>query len=203
MRKLNASLFISLDGVVEGPGPSDDFARAGWTMPYFSEELGAFIGESSAQSDGLLLGRVTYQMFRAAFEAQGDSNPSAAMMNGAHKYVVSRTLERAEWANSTLLGGDLVPAITQLKAQGDRPLNISGSVTLVQSLLAHGLLDGLDLLLNPVVVGAGRRLFETGSESTLGLTLRETRAFPHGVVLLSYAVNTPDGPTSEPTGTHP
>jgi dihydrofolate reductase len=195
MRTLHASLFISLDGVVEGPGPSDDFARSGWTMPYFSPELGAFIGESSARSDGLLLGRVTYQMFRAAFEAQGDSNPSAAMMNGAHKYVVSRTLERAEWTNSTLLGGDLVPAITRLKAQGDRPLNLSGSVTLVQSLLAHGLLDGLDLLLNPVVVGVGRRLFETGSESTLPLTLRETRAFPNGVVLLSYAVNAPDGLT--------
>lgn len=203
MRKLNAGLFMSLDGVVEGPGPADDFTRAGWTMPYFSEELGAFIGESSARSDGLLLGRVTYQMFRSFFEAQGDSNPSAAMMNGAHKYVVSRTLEQAEWTNSTLLGGDLVPAIQQLKAQGDRPLNLSGSVTLVQSLLAHGLLDGLDLLLNPVVVGAGRRLFEPGSERTLPLTLQGTRTFPHGVVLLSYALDAQGGLTPDHAGVHP
>ncbi|UQN09142.1 dihydrofolate reductase family protein [Deinococcus sp. QL22] len=203
MRKLHACLLMSLDGVVEGPGPTDDFARAGWTMPSFSPELGAYIGESAAQSDGLLLGRVTYQMFRSAFEAQGDRNPSAAMMNGAHKYVVSRTLKQAEWTNSTVLGGDLVPAIQELKAQGNRPLNLSGSVTLVQSLLAHGLLDGLDLVVHPVVVGAGRRLFETGTESPLPLTLRGTRAFPHGVVLLSYAVNAPDSLTPEPTTAEP
>ncbi|MGY2895701.1 dihydrofolate reductase family protein [Deinococcus sp. UYEF24] len=203
MRTLNAGLFMSLDGVVEGPGPADDFARAGWTMPYFSEELGAFIGESAAQSDGLLLGRATYQMFRSAFEAQGDRNPSAAMMNGARKYVVSRTLKQTEWTNSTLLGGDLVLSVQQLKAQGERPLNLSGSVTLVQSLLAHGLLDGLDLLVHPVVVGAGRRLFEPGTESTLPLTLRQTRTFPHGVVLLSYAVNAQGSPTLDPTEVHP
>ncbi|PNY80957.1 dihydrofolate reductase family protein [Deinococcus koreensis] len=188
MRKLNAGLFMSLDGVVEGPGPADSFERAGWTMPYFSPELGAFIGESSAQSDGLLLGRVTYQSFEQFFTGPGSDNPGAARMNSARKYVVSRTLERADWENSTLLGGDLVPAITQLKAQGDRPLNLSGSVTLVRALLAHGLLDGLDLLVQPVVVGMGRRLFEPGRESTLPLTLCETCPFPNGVVLLSYAV---------------
>lgn len=187
MRKLNAGLFMSLDGVVEGPGPADTFERAGWTMPSFSPELGEFIGTSADDSDGLLLGRETYQMFQSFFGPQGDSNPPAARMNGVHKYVVSSTLERADWANSTLIGGDLVPAITQLKQAGDRPLNLSGSVTLVQSLLEHGLLDGLDLLVHPVVVGAGRRLFEPGREHTLPLTLRESRTFPHGVVLLSYA----------------
>jgi dihydrofolate reductase len=190
VRKLNAGLFMSLDGVVEAPGPADEFARAGWAMPSFSPELGAFIRETAARSDGLLLGRLTYQTFQAAFGAQGESNPSAAMMNAAHKYVVSRTLTRVDWANSTLIGGDLVPAITRLKQQGERPLNLSGSVTLIQSLLAHGLLDGLDLVVHPVVVGAGRRLFEPGTEYILPLTLRETRSFPNGVVLLSYATPT-------------
>lgn len=188
MRELNAGLFMSLDGVVEGPGPADTFERAGWAMPSFSPELGAYIDESAAQSGGLLLGRRTYEQFRSSFEAQGTSTPNAAMMNGTPKYVVSRTLERADWVNSTLLGGDLVPAVTALKAQGERPLNLSGSVTLVQALLAQGLLGGLDLIVHPVVVGAGRRLFEPGTEHLLPLTLRETRAFPHGVMLLSYAV---------------
>jgi dihydrofolate reductase len=120
-------------------------------------------------------------------------------MNGASKYVVSHTLKSADWANSTLLDGDLVEEVRKLKAGPGGQINMSGSGRLVQSLLAHGLLDGLDLLLNPVLVGAGRRLFEPGSESTLPLTLRETRTFPRGVVLLSYAQG---GLTPEPTKAH-
>ncbi|SMB80562.1 dihydrofolate reductase family protein [Deinococcus hopiensis] len=186
MRKIIAGLFMSLDGVVEGPGPADDFAAAGWSMPYFVPEIGQYIGESGAQADALLLGRATYQGFRAAFANAPRGDPAAAMMNGISKYVVSGTLTEADWVNSTLLGGDMVEEVGRLKAQPGRNINVSGSVTLIQSLLRLGLLDGLDLLVHPVVVGQGRRLF--GDGLTARLALRETRTFSSGVVLLSYDV---------------
>ena len=185
MRKIVAGLFMSLDGVVEGPGAGDDFEAAGWSMPYFVPEIGAYIGESGAQADGLLLGRATYEGFRAAFANAPADNPAAAMMNGIPKYVVSGTLMEADWANSTLLGGDL-EEVARLRAGEGRNINVSGSVTLIQSLLRRGLLDGLDLLVHPVVVGRGRRLFEGGLSARL--ELRETRTFSSGVVLLSYTV---------------
>jgi dihydrofolate reductase len=98
MKKLIVSEFISLDGVIEGPGPADDLARSGWTTPYFSEQIGRFLGESGAQSDALLLGRVTYQSSEQFFTGQGADNPAAARMNGTNKYVVSPTPRSADWA---------------------------------------------------------------------------------------------------------
>lgn len=186
MRKIVVGLHVSLDGVADGPGPADPFEKAGWFMPYFVPEIGQYIAEASAGADGLLLGRVTYDSFRSFFEGQGDSNPSAAMMNGVQKYVVSNTLKEAGWVNSKLISGDIIEQVTQLRAQDGKPIHISGSIQLIHSLLPHGLIDELDLLVAPVVVGLGRRLFPGGFGA--GLKLLESRPFDSGVLLQRYAV---------------
>lgn len=186
MRKIIAGLHMSLDGVIEGPGPADPFEKAGWFMPYFVPELGEYIAQASAESDGLLLGRVTYDAFRSFFEHQGHSNPSAAMMNGVHKHVVSGTLKEAEWENSDLISGDAIAEIGRLRAQAGRNLNISGSIQLIHSLLPHGLIDQLELFVAPVIVGTGRRLFPDGFST--GVKLLESRTFSSGVQLQRYGL---------------
>lgn len=186
MRKIIVGLHMSLDGVIEGPGPADPFEKAGWFMPYFVPEIGEYIAQSSAESDGLLLGRVTYDSFRSFFEGQGSSNPSAAMMNGVQKYVVSNTLKEADWVNSTLIQGDALQEVARLRGQDGKNLNISGSIELIHSLLPHGLIDELSLLVAPTIVGTGRHLFPDGFST--GLTLLETLEFSSGVLLQRYAV---------------
>jgi dihydrofolate reductase len=176
MRKIVAGLFVSVDGVVEAPET--------WTGPYFSPEVGQHIGSLIAAGDTLLLGRVTYQTFAASF-AGNTSDPMAAQMNAFPKVVVSATLERADWENSTLVRGDVAREITRLKQQPGKNINISGSAALTGWLLREGLLDELDLLLFPVVVGHGKRLF-AGEGSTAGLRLAGSEAFPAGVVHLTY-----------------
>jgi dihydrofolate reductase len=182
MRKLVASFFISLDGVVEGPGPEEGFALAGWTMPYWDDDIGTFIQAGMDASDALLLGRVTYQGFAAAF-ASG-TGPDAERMNSFRKYVVSTTLEKAEWNNSTLIKGNVAKEIAKLKQQPGQDIAISGSGTLVQTLLQHDLIDELNLLVYPVVLGRGKRLFKDGSNLTLKLI--QSKRSSSGVVLLTY-----------------
>lgn len=193
MRKIVAGLFMSLDGVIDGPGSADPFEKAGWSMPYFVPEMGEHIRQSGAASDGLLIGRVTYEAFQSFFEGEGSSNPSAEMMNSSHKYVVSNTLKEASWANSSLISGDVIAEISRLRAQAGQNLNISGSIALIHSLFPHGLIDQLDLFVAPVIVGTGRRLFPEGFST--GLKLLEHRTFSTGALLLSYAVdNAQQGP---------
>jgi dihydrofolate reductase len=175
MRKIVAGLFVSVDGVVESPDT--------WTDPYFSPEVGQLVGSLIAGGDTLLLGRVTYQGFAAAFG--GQTGGMADQMNSFPKVVVSTTLEQAEWQNSTLLRGDVAGEIAKLKQQPGRNINVSGSGTLVGWLLRQGLLDQLDLLLFPVVVGHGRRLFG-GEGNQLGLKLAGSQTFGSGVVHLTY-----------------
>jgi dihydrofolate reductase len=176
MRKIVASLFVSLDGVVESP--------EAWTGPYFTPEIGQHIGSSFAESDTLLVGRMTYQTFAGSFAGDTSGDPMAAQMNAIPKVVVSTTLDRAEWQNSTLISGDVATEITRLKQRPGKNITISGSATLVGSLLREGLLDGLDLLLFPVVVGHGKRLFGDGSQ--VGLKLAGSEAFSSGVMHLTY-----------------
>ncbi|TVY99799.1 dihydrofolate reductase [Trebonia kvetii] len=176
MRKIVAGLMVSVDGVVEAPEK--------WTGRYFSHEIGQVIGSVMAAGDTMLLGRVTYQTFAASF-AGNTSDPMAAGMNAVPKVVVSATLEQAEWENSTLICGDVAQEITRLKEQPGKNINISGSPTLVTYLLRQGLLDELSLLLFPVVVGAGMRLFD-GEGSPATLTLARCDAFSTGVVHLTY-----------------
>ncbi len=184
MRKIVAGLFISLDGVYEGPGDGDAFERAGWTMAYWDDAIGEYIFGTMAESDALLLGRVTYEGFEKAFANAPADDPSAAAMNGAAKYVASTTLDVATWQNSTLLDGDVIEKIKALKAEPGRNINMSGSGTLIQSLIERDLLDELDLLLYPVTVGTGKRLFLEGDMKKF--TLAETHPFDSGVVLLRY-----------------
>jgi len=175
MRKIVAGLHVSVDGVIEAPDT--------WTGPYFSPEVGQTVGSLIAGGDTLLLGRVTYQGFAAAFG--GQSGGMADTMNSFPKVVVSTTLGRAEWQNSTLISGDVAAEITKLKQQPGRNINVSGSGTLVSWLLRQGLLDQLDLLMFPVVVGHGRRLFG-GEGDQVGLKLAASEAFASGVVHLTY-----------------
>ena len=176
MRKIVAGLMVSVDGVVEAPET--------WTGPYFSPEIGQVVGSIMANGDTMLLGRVTYQTFAASF-AGNTSDPMAAQMNLFPKVVVSSTLDQAEWENSTLIKDDVAQEITRLKERPGGNINVSGSAALVAWLLGQGLLDELNLLLFPVLVGHGKRLF--GDEgSTTALTLAGSETFSTGVVQLIY-----------------
>jgi dihydrofolate reductase len=176
MRKIVAGLFLSVDGVMESPEK--------WTGPYMDQEVGQAIGSQFAASDTMLLGRRTYETFAGAFA--GRTDPMAAQMNNTPKYVVSTTLKSADWDNSSLITGDLVEEITKLKKQPGKNIGIGGSASLVRWLLRHNLLDELNLIVPPVVVGQGRRLFEDG-EAGVPLKLVDSKAFASGVLSLTYA----------------
>lgn len=173
MRNIVVTEFVSLDGVMENPG---------WTMPYWNDEIAAFKGEETDASDALLLGRVTYEGFAMAWPDSEDEG--APYFNNVRKYVVSTTLQNADWNNSIIINGDVAAEINKIKQQDGRDIAVHGSGTLVQTLLAHGLVDRVRLLVYPVVVGSGKRLFHDGTEATLKLI--ETRPFSSGVVGLIY-----------------
>lgn len=175
MRKIVAGLFISLDGVVEAPET--------WTGPYHSPEVDGTIYGAMAAADTLLLGRRTYQTFEQAFAANSD--PMAATMNSLRKVVVSTTLGTATWQNSTLIDEDVAGRIADLKAEPGANIGMSGSATLVRWLLREGLLDELNLIVCPLVVGHGKRLFEDEGEP-VPLELVESAAFANGVQHLVY-----------------
>lgn len=177
MRKTVAGLFVSVDGVVEAPEK--------WTGPYFGPRVGGVVGSLIAGGDTLLLGRLTYETFAASFAGDTSGDPMAAQMNAFEKVVVSTTLEKAQWQNTTLVSGDVEAAVTELKQREGRNVNLSGSATLVAWLLRHGLLDELHLLVFPVVVGEGRRLFEGGG-SPVPLTLAAHEELDSGVLHLEY-----------------
>ena len=175
MRKIAAGLFVSLDGVVESPEK--------WTGAYFNDQVGQAVGALMASNDALLLGRATYEGFAAAFGSQ--SGGMADQMNNTPKFVVSSTLTSAEWQNSTLISNDVAEHIRELKQQPGRGIGMSGSSTLVSWLLRRGLLDQLDLLVFPVVIGSGKRLFSE-PDGQVPLTLTGSESFSTGVVHLSY-----------------
>jgi dihydrofolate reductase len=168
LRKVVASEIVSLDGVVESPEE--------WHFPYFNDEMGEAIGEAMAASDAMLLGRVTYEGFAAFWPAQEggeDDQEIAEYMNNTPKFVVSKTLEEPlEW-------------IAKLKQQPGKDISITGSPTLVRSLLQDGLLDELRLMVHPIVVGSGKRLFEEGSDQK-ALELVDSKRFSTGVLYLTY-----------------
>ena len=178
MRKVVAAEFLSLDGVMESPDK--------WHFPYFNEEMGQAVGEGFAAADAMLMGRVNYEEWAAFWPEQDpQENPIADHMNGVRKYVVSTTLEEPlEWNNSTLIGENVVEEIAELKRQAGGDISISGSPTLVRSLLKDGLIDELRLMVHPVVVGGGKRLFEEGDR--VALELVDSKTFSTGVVYLTY-----------------
>ena len=184
MRRIVVSEFVSLDGVMEDPGGAEKFELGGWTMPYWDDEIGTYKFDELFASDALLLGRVTYQGFAAAWPSSTDEAGFADRMNSLPKYVVSTTLEQVEWNNSRLLKGNVAEEVSKLKQQPGQDILIAGSGELVRSLMHHDLIDEYRLLVYPVVLGSGKRVFTNGSNATLRLV--ETRTFSSGVVLLHY-----------------
>src|ERR687890_1558222 len=179
MRKVTAGLFVSLDGVVESPEK--------WQLPYFNDEMGKTIGAGMAEADAMLLGRVTYQEFASYWPGvSSEDQPFADHMNNTPKFVVSTTLEEPlEWQNSTLIKGNVAEEIAKLKQQPGKDIGIVGSGTLVRSLLRDDLLDELSLMVHPIVVGNGKRLFEDGGDQK-ALELVDSKAFGTGVLYLTY-----------------
>jgi dihydrofolate reductase len=178
MGKIAVHEFITLDGVFEQPT---------WTFDYpFDPKMGEAIGGLMGSSRGILLGRRTYEQFYPAWSTRtAEEDPGAPFMNESPKYVVSSTLETAEWNNSTILGAYSADAIRALKDQSDGDLYVSGSGTLVRALLADGLVDELHLFVFPLALGSGRRLLPDGGPATK-LALAGTEAYDSGVVHLSY-----------------
>ena len=186
MRKIVAGLFVSLDNVYEAPDK--------WHFPYFNDEMGAAVDEQIAASDAMLLGRVTYQEFAGFWPDKSAAEIDIAdHMNNTPKFVVSNTLDNVDaWQNSTLISGNVVEEITKLKQQSGKNIAITGSGTLIGSLLRDGLLDELRLLVHPIVVGSGKRLFAAGIDHQ-GLTLTDSKTFSTGVLYLTYQPAAADG----------
>src|SRR5258708_13415634 len=155
MASINAGLFIALDGVVEAPQT--------WHFEYFNDEMGAAVGGMMTGSDAMLLGRQTYDEFASYWPGADPADPTTAQMNGTPKYVVSTTLEKADWQNSTVVSGDVKAELLKLKQ--DKQLGVTGSPTLVRWLLQQGLIDELHLLVHPVSAGSGKRLFVSGENA--------------------------------------
>jgi dihydrofolate reductase len=189
--QLTSTMFLSVDGVYQGPGgPTEDtsggFDRGGWLVPHFDAETGQFMNSVFENVDAFLLGRRTYDIFAASWPNSTDPNdPVAKALNTLPKYVASTTLKDPEWANTTVLEGDLATAVRELKNRDGRELQVHGSGRLVQFLLENDLVDRLNLLVFPVIVGAGRRLFPESGLAT-GLALDESRTTGSGVTISVY-----------------
>ena len=175
MRKVVVAEFLSLDGVMDEPA---------WTVPYWNDEIAKFKYDELFASDAHLLGRVTYQGFAAAWPSRTDEQGFADRMNSLPKYVVSTTLEKVEWNNSHLIKKNVVEEISRLKQQPGQDILVAGSATLVNTLVEHDLVDEYHLLIYPVVLGKGKRLFKDGSKTSLKLV--ETKSFSSGVVAHIY-----------------
>ena len=186
MGKIIVSEFITLDGVIEAPGGEDSLGeRSGWSIPYFNEETAKFKLDDLLASDALLMGRVTYQIHAAVWPSMTDEEGFADRMNSLPKYVVSTTLEKVEWNNSRPIRGNIPEEVKKLKQEVQRNILIDGGSDLVNLLMQHDLIDEYQLLVHPVVVGKGKRLFREGSQKK-ELRLIEARALSTGVVALTY-----------------
>ncbi|HSD90081.1 MAG TPA: dihydrofolate reductase family protein [Kofleriaceae bacterium] len=191
MSKLVVTTFLSLDGVMQAPGGPDEdrsggFELGGWTWPYMDDEGGRDVAEQYQAADGFLLGRVTYDIFAAYWPKVTDPNdPIAKVLNGRPKYVVSRTLERAQWQHTTVIRGDVIPQLRDLKDRPGRDILVPGSSELVQTLIRHDLVDEYRLMFFPVLLGKGKRLFGAGTVPT-ALSLVGSRQTAKGVLSNRY-----------------
>jgi dihydrofolate reductase len=189
--QLTITTFLSVDGVMQGPGGPDEdrsggFDRGGWLVPHFDEATGKFMVEVFDKVDAFLLGRRTYQIFAASWPKVTDpKDPIASRLNTLPKYVVSRTLGSADWQNSTIIKGDVAAEVTRLKKMPGRELQVHGSGMLARTLIENDLVDELRLLVFPVIVGAGRRLFPDAGVAT-GLRLVDSRTTGSGTAIHVY-----------------
>ncbi len=177
MRNVIATEYVTLDGVMEEPGQ--------WSFQFWSDEAATFKFDELFASDALLLGRVTYQGFANAWPSMTDEQGFADRMNGLPKFVVSTTLEEATWNNSQLIRGNVAEEVSRLKQQPGQDILLAGSSELVHTLRQHDLIDEYRLMVHPIILGSGKRLFREGSDTTT-LRLVEAKAFSSGVVVLTY-----------------
>jgi dihydrofolate reductase len=191
MSKIIVTKSVTLDGVMQAPGRADEdtrggFRYGGWAVPYNDEVMGRVIGEGMANTGPLLLGRRTYEDFASIWPNMPDDNPYAAVLNRTRKFVASRTLtEPLPWVNSTLLPGDAADSVAELKKQSEKDIVILGSGELIQSLMRKKLIDEFVLLIHPLVLGSGRRLFTDGGASA-ALRLVDTKNTSTGVIIATY-----------------
>lgn len=190
MRKIIVAEFVSLDGVMQAPGGAEEdmdggFAHGGWTMPYWHDDMGVTLFEEINKADTLLLGRRTWEGHAAAFEPAPADDPFASLLNGLKKYVVSTTLTSADaWRNSTIISKNVAEEARKLKEQPGKDIYVDGSSVLVHTLAQADLVDEYSLLVFPLVLGSGKRVFPDSLYA--GLKLIETKTFPSGVVLMRY-----------------
>ena len=189
MRPLVVNTFLTLDGVMQAPGgpeedPTSGFEHGGWSVGYWDDAMGERMGLVMGKPFDLLLGRKTYEIF-AAYWPHVPDEPGAAQLNSARKYVTSRTLETLVWENSTLLEGDVPEAVAKLKQEDGPEIQVHGSSDLIQTLLEHDLVDELNVMIFPVVLGTGKRLFGDGAVPA-GLALTESSTSTTGVVMATY-----------------
>ncbi len=191
MRSIAVTMSVTLDGVIQAPGRPDedvrgDFTHGGWAQEYNDEVMGREMAKGMAKPGDMLFGRRTWQDFIAAWAGSTDGNPFTTHMNAATKYVVSRTLENADaWQNSILLNGDAVDTVAELKAQAGKDLSIIGSGSLVRSLHGAGLIDRYTLLIHPLALGSGIRLFD-GPAPLTEFDLSSSVATTKGVIIAHY-----------------
>jgi dihydrofolate reductase len=186
MRKVIAAEYVTVDGVMTDPGGVGEIEHGGWSNQYFDDELAKYQSEQLFESDALLLGRVTFEGFAAAWPSMEETEGEFAVrMNALPKFVASRTLREPLVWNGTLLKGELVDAVARLKEQAGQTILIYGSGQLVNALHPHGLIDEYRLMVFPVTVGDGAHLFRQGT-SKVDLTLTDTRTTGTGVALLTY-----------------
>ncbi len=189
MRKLIVSEFMSLDGVIQAPGGKDEdldggFEHGGWTMPYWHDDIGANFFELIKDCDALLLGRRTYVTHAEAFEPMPAGDPFGDALNARRKYVVSKTLGKPIWRNTTIIRDNPIEAVRALKAEPGKNILTDGSSQLVHALLEHDLVDELHLLVYPIVLGKGKRVLPDGLHTTL--SLKSAKPYPTGVLGLHY-----------------
>jgi dihydrofolate reductase len=190
LRKLLVTTFMTLDGVMQAPGgpeedPDGGFEHGGWSVGYWDERMGELALEIHLAAGGVLFGRKTYEILGSYWPRVGDDDPMAAKLNAVPKYVASRTLDTFEWANSSLLDGDVPDAVGRLKAEVGDPLLVIGSSGLIQTLIQHDLVDTFKVWTFPVVLGEGKRLFGDGAIPA-GLELNDIQTSTTGVTVATY-----------------
>jgi dihydrofolate reductase len=190
MRKLIVSEFVTLDGVMQAPGGKDEdldggFKYGGWTVPYWHDDIGKTFDALMKDADALLLGRRTYVTHAAAFEPMPPGDHFGDMMNAPKKYVVSRTLEKPTWRNTTIIRENVIESVRALKSQPGKNILTDGSSQLVHAMLANDLVDELHLLVYPLILGSGKRVMPEGVHATFAL--KSATPYPSGVVGLHYA----------------
>ena len=198
MGTLTIATFMTLDGIMQAPGGPDEdrdsgFEHGGWSFPYFSEDMGEVISAAFGNAECFLLGRRTYEIFAASWPNYPDKDdPIASSLNRLPKYVVSTTLQEADWQPTTIIRGDVAAEVAELKEQHEGEIQVHGSAGLAQTLHAEGLIDEYRVFIEPIVLGTGKRLFEPSAAPT-ALQLVESRPMRKGTVLAIYR------PTGTPT----